>query len=356
MLPFKKITAVCFCLFIGIQLCGQASAHSPVFSADSPLPIKLAFSTKKIRKTTNDSTYASTQLSFLEEKGTWRSIDAKIKKRGNFRLKTCYYPPLKIKMSKKTILNTPFSKNRKFKMVTPCFRDASANDYVLKEFIAYKLYEQVSPYHFKTRMLDIEFEELRSRKSKRKKMKGFLIEDIDDVAKRLNAKELKRKVHPMEQDARISIINAFFQCMIGNTDFSTGYQHNQKLIFKDGESFPIPYDFDMSGLVNPPYATVSKIQGKQLPIARVTQRLYRGFIRERGQIFQVREVFLQNKSALLDVIDFYKPHFENASAHQQCKDFVAGFFRVIEDDNRFENMILDNLREKMEPIDTITQQ
>lgn len=355
MLPAKKIKLFCFCLFISVMVSAQYNGVSKVFDADTPLPIQLSLSIKKIRKTTNDSTYVPILFSYAGKSDEWQSIGAQIRKRGNFRLKTCYYPPLKIKMSKKAVVNTPFSENRKFKMVTPCFRDESANDFVLKEFIAYKLYELLSPYHFKTRMLTIDFEELRSKKSKRKSMKGFLIEDIDDVSKRLAARELKRKVHPLEQDARISIINAFFQCMIGNTDFSTGYQHNQKLIFKNGESYPIPYDFDMSGLVNPPYAIVSKIQGRQLPIEKVTQRLYRGFVRDRSEIFEVRRLFLNKKTQLLKVIDTYKPYFDNASKHQDCKDFVAGFFKTVEDDNTFERMILDNLREKS-PLDTITPQ
>ena len=292
---------------------------------------------------------------YTDKEGDWQFIDAKIRKRGNFRLKTCYYPPLKIKFPKKAVANTPFDKNRKFKMVTPCFRDAEANDFMLKELIAYKLYEELSPFHFRTQLLDIDFEEVRSKRSKRRKLKGFLIEDIEDVAERLNARELKRKVHPMEQDGRVSIINAFFQCMIGNTDFSTGYQHNQKLLFKDGESYPVPYDFDMSGLVNPPYATVSKIQGKQLPIEKVTQRLYRGFVRDRGQIFEVRQLFLDKKEQLLKIMDRYRSYFDNPSEYQNCKAFVTGFFKTIKDDDRFEHMILKNLREKS-PLDTITPQ
>jgi hypothetical protein len=355
MLPTKKTLFFCFCLLIGAIHYGQDSRVSSVFNTEAPMSVRLSFSIKNIKKMTNDSTYSTTQLFYADKKGNWQSIDAKIRKRGNFRLKTCYYPPLKIKFPKKAVANTPFDKNRKFKMVTPCFRDAGANDFVLKELIAYKLYEELSPFHFRTQLLDIDFEEVRSKKSKKRAMKGFLIEDIEDVAKRLNARELKRKVHPMEQDARVSIINAFFQCMIGNTDFSTGYQHNQKLLFKDGESYPVPYDFDMSGLVNPPYATVSKIQGKQLPIEKVTQRLYRGFIRDRGQIFEVRQLFLDKKEQLLSVMDNYKPYFESVSEYRNCKAFVAGFFKDIEDGDRFEHVILKNLREKL-PLDTITPQ
>jgi hypothetical protein len=141
--------------------------------------------------------------------------------------------------------------------------------------------------------------------------------------------------------------------MIGNTDFSTGFQHNEKLLFKDGKNYPVPYDFDMSGIVNAPYATIPTIHGPPLPIEKVTQRLYRGFVRERETIFQVRELFLQKKDELLAVFDTYKPFFEKPSACEKAKNYTASFFTVLKDPDRFETMVLDELRIKMAPMDTI---
>jgi len=43
--------------------------------------------------------------------------------------------------------------------------------------------------------------------------------------------------------------------MIGNTDFSIYAQHNVVLVQRPDKSIhPVPYDFDISGLVRPPYA------------------------------------------------------------------------------------------------------
>ena len=68
--------------------------------------------------------------------------------------------------------------------------------------------------------------------------------------------------------------------MIGNTDFSpiAGPKgedccHNSTLLGNEGGPlYSIPYDFDMSGLVNAPYAKPDP----RFSIRRVTQRLYRG--------------------------------------------------------------------------------
>lgn len=137
-----------------------------------------------------------------------------------------------------------------------------SNDDIIKEYLAYKIYELVSDFHFRTRLATLEYIDTRGKKSeihplslflpedrikelfeyendeafayrkpKKHQLKAILIEDDKKVAKRHNAKVMKRFVHPLNQAELPSITNAFFQFMIGNTDFSTAYQHNQKLIF-----------------------------------------------------------------------------------------------------------------------------
>ena len=93
-------------------------------------------------------------------------------------------------------------------------------------------------------------------------------------------------------DAETSIQNAMFQFMIGNTDFSVAYQHNGKLLFVNKEIIPLPYDFDMTGWVNPSYATVNQSLG----IKSVRERVYRGFKREEQYFDQVREDFIAKKT------------------------------------------------------------
>ena len=51
---------------------------------------------------------------------------------------------------------------------------------------------------------------------------------------------------------------ALFEYMIGNLDWSVPVRHNIKLIVPKEDSnaiaFPVPYDFDYSGLVKTDYA------------------------------------------------------------------------------------------------------
>ena len=318
---------------------------SKLFSSDSVVHIKMNYANKVVRKSTNDSTYLDMDLDY-QVGSDWQSIPVKIRSRGNNRLKNCYFAPIKMKIKKEDYKGTLFKGNKKLKLVLPCLTERDRNDYLLKEFLAYKLYELISPYHYKTRLLDITLTEPRGKKSKVHNIKGFFIEDIKKVADRHGGKVLKRNVHPMQQDALCSVQNAFFQFMIGNTDFSTAYQHNEKLLFVNKTSMPVPYDFDMSGLCNTSYSVVSQVGKDVLPITEVTQRMYRGFKRDNEVMLEVRSQFLANKTKMLAIIDALKVHFENPKAYTQCTSYINEFFNVLANESKFKKEILDRARTK----------
>ena len=319
---------------------------SRLFINQDVLPIKLSYSNKDIKKLTNDSTYIKTDLSYQQEDGSWEVIEVELRARGNNRLKNCYFPPIKIKIKKSVAKGTLFKGNKTLKLVLPCLRQKSMNDNVIKELMAYKLYEIISPYHFKTRMVTIDFTETRGKKTLNHKLDGILIEDNKRVAKRHNGKVLKRFIHPLGQDPITSVQNAFFQYMIANTDYSTAYQHNEKLFFIDNKMIPVPYDFDMCGLVDATYAVVSQIQNEQLPITEVTERMYRGFKRDEDIFQQVRKEFLDNKIQMFEIIDSFESHFDDPRKFSQAKNFVTDFFEILSNDDLFRNKITSVARTK----------
>ena len=78
-----------------------------------------------------------------------------------------------MKIKKSNYKNTIFDGNKKMKLVLPCRTDDEKNDNILKEYLAYKVYELVSPYHFKTRRVNIEFTEPKGKKEKKYSLKVF---------------------------------------------------------------------------------------------------------------------------------------------------------------------------------------
>jgi hypothetical protein len=233
-----------------------------------------------------------------------------IRARGNFRRSTCYYPPVKVDFKKKKTKGTVFEGHKKMKLVLPCLKQKDKNDNILKEFIVYKLFEMVYPYHFKTRRLSLEFTDLtKKKKPVVEKLNAFLIEDDKKVAQYHNGKVFERFIPPLAMDADASVRNAMFQYMIGNTDFSTAYQHNNKLLYIDKLIIPLPYDFDMSGFINPSYAVVNET----LNIANIRQRKYRGFKRDDDIFYKVRDIFVEKKSDMLALIKSFEADFDNSS-------------------------------------------
>jgi len=351
----KKQILSTFILFF-IVLCNYSYAQkteeltkskkvSALFMSQDLLPLKLSFSLKNIKKNTNDSTYIKTDLSFLTPEGVWDSLEVGLRTRGNFRLQNCYFPPVKIKIKKSASKGTLFEGNKKLKLVLPCLMNKDKNDYIIKEYMAYKLFEASSPYHFKTRLVDISFTEIKGKKTKVHNLKGILIEDDKKIAKRFDGKVVDRRVHPLGQEPVSSVRNAFFQYMICNTDYSTMVQHNEKLLFINNKFTPLPYDFDMCGLVNPSYGVVSVVNDEPL-VSSITERLYRGFKRDPKIIEQIRNECLENKIKLLDVVDSLAPYFDDPKQFSKAKNLIADFFDIIHDDAKFNKEITAKLRTK----------
>ena len=109
---------------------------------------------------------------------------------------------------------------------------------------------------------------------------------------------------------------------------------------------PVPYDFDMSGLVDASYAVVSQVQGEVLSITDVTQRLYRGFKRNPAIYQTVRSEFLNNKSKMMTVVNDLESSFDDPKEFATARRFISDFFDVLANDNSYRKEILNVARLK----------
>ena len=312
-----------------------------LFKDQTPLKIKLSYSNDVIRLETDDTTYYKTTMTYWNE-NKWNDLQVSLRARGNFRRSKCYFPPIKMKIKKSNAKGSLFEGNKNLKLVVPCLLQQEKNDNIVQEFIAYKFYEKISPYHFKTRMVNIEFLEVKKKKTVTHKLKGFLIEDDKRVAERFEGKSFERYIHPKAMDDITSIQNSMFQFMIGNTDFSVAYQHNGKLLYANEKIYPLPYDFDLCGLVDASYAIVNR----NLGINSVKDRKYRGFKRDESLVEEVREQLLSKKSQFFQILDDQQSQFELSSEFESSKDFLISFYEILEQDEEFEKEVIDKMRTK----------
>lgn len=349
----NRITPLFYLLFFGLlatlsaqeTLTVAEGETTPLFMDEGVLPIRLNYSNMEMKRKTNDSTYLNSVMHYQNKDGSWDSLEIRLRARGNWRMKNCFLTPVKLRIRKAAAKETLFEGNKELKAVLPCSNSDVGNDWVLKEFLAYKMYEIITPYHFKARRLSIDYTDQRGKKGKEYQLEGFFIEDISQVAERVNGKRLKRSVHPLQQDDICSIQNDFFQFLIGNTDYSAAYQHNGKLLFKEGmKAIPVPYDFDMSGLVNTNYAVVSEIQNEKLPISRVTQRLFRGWERDPALYEETRQHYLSKKSEIMDLLKSYESEFNSAKQYEDMYEFVSEFYEVLQDQEAYREKIISLVR------------
>lgn len=310
-----------------------------LFSNKKPLKIKLNYSNKNLNKNTNDSTFIKSKLIFFEKKIN-KEIQVSLRARGNFRRKHCYFTPVKIKIKKSDALNTIFSDNRTLKLVLPCKNNRDKNDNILKEFIAYKIYEIISLYYFKTRRLEVDYTNQKNKKGINYNLAGFLIEDDDKVAKRFDGKIVKRKISPLAMDDFNSVNLSFFNFLIGNTDFSSAHQHNGKLLFYEKKIIPIPYDFDLTGWVKPKYGLgITNRLGYSFE-----ERNYIGFKRGKNIYSKVRNHYLRLKEKIFNTVELYESEFEYKKSYNLMMDYLRGFYEVLEDDKLYDNLIISEAK------------
>jgi hypothetical protein len=252
-----------------------------LFQQEEPLVFTLAADFRAVNRDRNlDST--KTFPGVLTVKGQEAGsadvpLQVTLQTRGNIRLKStlCSFVPLRIDFAKKSVNKTVFDGQRKLKLVTHCDENRSFDQYVLLEYLAYRLYNVMTPRSFRVRLAQATYVDSRNGKTLSTHNAVF-IEDEDDLARRMEGRAVALpRMQFKDLDQAALTLMAVFQYMIGNTDYSIYALHNVHQVQTPANVFyPIIWDFDITGLVDPRYAVPS--QQLRDEIASVRNRLYRG--------------------------------------------------------------------------------
>lgn len=264
-----------FLMCVGFSLNAQtlSASSAGLFENDSILSITLSGDLRSLLNDRGNNPQSHPLiLSYKADNGGEVSISIHAKTRGHFRrtMGDCKYPPLLLEFTKSdTLAASVFHQQRKIKLVVPC-RD---EEYVLREWMVYKIYNLVTPESFRVRLVRITLND-----TKRKKIAdsfyGFLLEDEQQLAARNHDIIIKKQTDPLQIEPDNFMKMAVFEYMIGNTDWSVQFQ-NIKVLAQDSVAVPVavPYDFDFSGVVNAPYAKPAD----ELKMNSVRERRYRGY-------------------------------------------------------------------------------
>lgn len=278
-------------------------------------------------------------------------FDVSLRARGNFRRQKeiCPFPSYWINFKKKQVKGTLFRGLDKVKVVAHCRGGWIEFDpYVYKEYLAYKTYNLLTDRSFRVRLARIVYKDPAKKHQWEDAELAFFIEPVERMEKRLGAEQIEsRYVLPSEYDQESLCMAELFQYFVANTDFSYFASqdeccHNGKaLAVREGDDerwVPVPYDFDMSGLVNPPYATV----GRNLPIWKVTQRLYRGVDVEREVLERTIDRYLRKEAAVMalwESADSLDPEHR-----EEAIEYIRDFFKVLKNGRLSKSELRDRSR------------
>jgi hypothetical protein len=284
----KNYITVLTLLAIRLALTAQVDTASqkisdplPLFQSDELIEAIIAFDMPTVlRDVGDDRKYHDALFAYIDENGDTIELEIKIRTRGNFRRNpnNCDFPPLRLDFSECPVESTLFEGQRRLKLVSHCrTRKKYYENYVLKEYLSYRLYNIIAKESYRVRLLRISYIDISGRRETIEKY-GFILETSGKMAARNGCEEFdfpNVKQKDIKPDLMVNL--AFFQFMIGNTDWSVPGLHNIELIRQSPLVPPIavPYDFDWCGLVNTNYAFPSP----NLEIQSVRERLYRGICR-----------------------------------------------------------------------------
>ena len=252
----------------------KAISEKDLFESDEILSISLKGNIRDLLNDREDkSKYCPIALSYRNKDSSEVNIPVQMKTRGHFRKQkgNCKYPPLQISFPADVDrLSTVFNGQKKLKLVMPCTGD----DYIIREWLVYKIYNLVTPRSFRARLVRIDLDDSKSKKQATP-FYGFLIEDEKHMAARNKAIAVEQKLRPEQTKEDDFLTMAVFEYLIGNTDWSVQYLQNIKLLKTDSspQLITVPYDFDHSGIVNAPYAQPAE----ELLMKSVQERRYRGY-------------------------------------------------------------------------------
>jgi len=328
---------------------GKSDKPDKLFSSEDTLNVNITGPWRDIqRDAANQQPYPG-KLEYKDAQGNPVSLDITVGRRGITRQRVCEFPPIRLRFDKEEVKGTLFRGQDSLKLVTHCESVKRFEQYFILEMLSYRMYNLITDYSFRVRPLNVTYIDSESGKKTEDRF-AFVIEDDSDVAKRHDLKKVTvPKVRLSQLEPRETSKMSLFHYMISNVDWSAlsgpddSCCHNTKLIGpeplqKGDKIYPIPYDFDSSGLVDAHYA----VPAAGLPVKTVTQRLYRGYCVFNNELETTREEFLKQETAIYALVNNEDRLFTNTK--NKSIKYLGKFFDIIKDPKDFDRLIIRKCR------------
>jgi hypothetical protein len=313
--------------------------NSPLFASDTVVRITLTGDWKALggdRDTLHPKLRPGT-LAYTDSAGRAVKIPVTLSTRGHFRLSraTCSFPPLRVAFDSGGTKHTLFAGQRALKLGVHCNNSDLYEQYVLREYLAYRTHNLVTPLSFRARLARVRYVDARDTNKVNERW-GMFVESERELGERLGGKVITARGGLYEEVADTSAaLLGLWEYFIGNTDFSMGALHNVRLVATPQGMVAVPYDFDFSGLVDTRYSAPDP----RLPIKTVRERLYRGPCLTDEQVTAALAHFTSKRDAIKSLYESFQPIDRGYAKH--ALDYLDDFFNESRDPRRFARHLKD---------------
>jgi hypothetical protein len=320
----KTIALLINLFFFSVNIIIAAQDQISIFdkmSYQETLEISIKADLEALSDKRNDKKEKAT-LSFVDATGVENVWEIKLSIRGKFRRMRCEkLLPLKIHFDKDDLREAGLAKFDDLKLVNQCVEDDEiGKELLLKEYLAYELYNNITEESFRVQFLNITY--IDSKTDKKVIQPGFIIEDAAQLRERVGANkvEQERGFTAGQFDQLQFQTMSLFQYWIGNSDWSFTFGRNIKVLEKGGRLIAIPYDFDFSGMVDAPYAIPNTNYG----LTSLKERAYLGFATEVSQLEAAIDRFVSLKPVFKKVVK--KNKLLNWKSRTETWNYLSGYF------------------------------
>lgn len=329
-------------LFITFSVSAQQIDRVKFFEEESIIDATLEIDMKDLLGKKQKERFLPTNftMNFTDGKSVTQKIEASA--RGNFRRETCYMPGLKLNFRKDSL--GPMAKFKEIKLTNGCNTNDESGQLVIKEYLAYKIYNLITEKSLRVRLMKVNFKDAAGKKKPYTQF-AFMIEDVDEMAKRNGMVEIEGTTFNSENTNREQMtIVTLFEYLIANTDWSVPAYHNIKLIGPKGDlntrPYAVAYDFDICGLVNPPYATID--EQLQSEISTVRDRLNRGFPRAMEEMKVAIKIYNEKKDQIYNLVK--NNEYLSSKEKSSTISFIDDFYKIINDDKQVTRIFVEGGR------------
>ena len=332
------------CLLAGSA---EAADNARLFDDDAVLDVRIAAPIGVLMDVRPDEAYLKGTFTLIDSDGQEHLFPLKLRTRGNYRRDKshCDFAPIRLNFPRNDVYNTPLAGQDKLKLVTHCrSKESKYEDYLLREYLAYRLFGALSETSYRVRLLRITYVDTQDGNNLARY--GFVIEDDKAARKRSGLKKVKlRQVGHDDHDAGRQNLVHVFQYMIGNTEYSLTAPepgknccHNMDLLSatKEPPYIALPFDFDFSGLVGASYAEPNP----RYPIKTVSTRFYKGLCKNNALLPETLDFFQRKREDLFAIIDEIATLDEKtARAMRPARDYIEKFYKVIDDPDEVQKQL-----------------